>query len=62
MRLDAAGNLKIIKVNGIPGMKPIKSWSPQIYTLHHASQEGEMEDYRRLVDHIVTWALARYDL
>ena len=62
MRLDAAGNLKIIEINGIPGMKPIKSWSPQIYTLHHASQEGEMADYRRLVDHIVTSALARYNL
>ena len=62
MRLDAAGNLKIIEVNGIPGMKPLKSWSPQIYTLHHASEEGEMEDYRKLVDHIVTSALARYGL
>ena len=62
MRLDAAGNLKIIEVNGIPGMKPIKSWSPQIYTLHHASKGGEMEDYRKLVDHIVTSALARYGL
>ncbi|MCG8687493.1 MAG: hypothetical protein MI892_21635 [Desulfobacterales bacterium] len=62
MRLDSQGNLKIIEVNGIPGLKPIKSWSPQIYTLHHPSQEGEMEDYRRLIDHIVTSALARYGL
>lgn len=62
MRLDGAGNLKVIEVNGIPGMKPIKSWSPQIYTLHHASSQGEMEDYRRLVDHIVSSALARYQL
>lgn len=62
MRLDGQGNLKIIEVNGIPGMKPIKSWSPQIYTLHHPSEAGEMEDYRRLVDHIVTSALARYGL
>ena len=62
MRLDAAGNLKIIEVNGIPGMKPIKSWSPQIYTLHHPSEQGEIEDYRRLVDHIVSSALARYNL
>lgn len=62
MRLDGEGNLKIIEVNGIPGMKPLKSWSPQIYTLHHACEEGEMEDYRRLVDHIVSSALARYNL
>ncbi|MDD9302532.1 MAG: hypothetical protein HUK40_09400 [Desulfobacter sp.] len=62
MRLDAQGNLKIIEVNGIPGLKPVKSWSPQIYTLHHPSDSGEMEDYRRLVDHIVNSALARYNL
>lgn len=62
MRLDAQGRLKIIEVNGIPGLKPIKSWSPQIFTLHHASKEGEMEDYRLLIDHIVTSALARYGL
>ncbi len=62
MRLDAAGNLKIIEVNGIPGLKPIKSWSPQIYTLHHGSPEGAMTDYRNLIGHIVKSALARYNL
>ena len=62
MRLDSQGNLKIIEVNGIPGLKPVKSWSPQIYTLHHPSEAGEMEDYRRLVDHIVSSALARYNI
>ncbi|MCG8637369.1 MAG: hypothetical protein MI863_26295 [Desulfobacterales bacterium] len=62
MRLDSAGHLKIIEVNGIPGLKPIKSWSPQIYTLHHPSDQGPMEDYRRLIDHIVSSALARYNL
>lgn len=62
MRLDSEGNFKIIEVNGIPGLKPIKSWSPQIYTLHHPSEEGEMEDYKRLINHIVDSALARYGL
>ena len=62
MRLDSNGRLKIIEVNGIPGLKPIKSWSPQIYTLHHPSEEGPMEDYRKLIDHIVSSALARYNL
>lgn len=62
MRLDSEGNFKIIEVNGIPGLKPIKSWSPQIYTLHHASEQGEMEDYRRLINHIVDSALARHGL
>ena len=62
MRLDSQGNVKIIEVNGIPGLKPVKSWSPQIYTLHHASEKGEMEDYRALIDHIVSSALARYGI
>ncbi len=62
MRLDRDGNLKIIEVNGIPGLKPIKSWSPQMYTLHHPSKAGEMEDYRRLINHIVESALSRYGL
>ncbi|WP_320042413.1 hypothetical protein [uncultured Desulfobacter sp.] len=62
MRLDSQGNVKIIEVNGIPGLKPVKSWSPQLYTLHHASKKGEMEDYRRLINHIVNSALARYGI
>jgi D-alanine-D-alanine ligase len=62
MRLDAQGRLKIIEVNGIPGLKPVKSWSPQIFSLYHSSSGGPMEEYRRLIDHIVTSALARYDI
>ncbi len=62
MRLDAEGRLKIIEVNGIPGLKPLKSWSPQMFTMHHPSQEGPMEDYKRLIDHIVSSTLARYGL
>ena len=62
MRVDAGGALKIIEVNGIPGLKPIKSWSPQIYTLYHPSPEGEMMDYRNLLAHIIDSALARYNL
>ena len=62
MRIDGAGDLKIIEVNGIPGLKPIKSWSPQIYTLYHPSPEGEMMDYQNLLAHVVDSALARYNL
>ena len=62
MRLDSSGRLKIIEVNGIPGLKPLKSWSPQMFTMHHPSQEGPMEDYKLLIDHIVTSAMARYGL
>nr|WP_319495405.1 ATP-grasp domain-containing protein [uncultured Desulfobacter sp.] len=62
MRLDSHGNVKIIEVNGIPGLKPVKSWSPQLYTLHHVSKKGQMEDYRLLIDHIVSSALTRYGI
>jgi D-alanine-D-alanine ligase len=62
MRVSAEGNLKIIEVNGIPGLKPLKSWSPQMYTLYHASPEGPDEDYRNLIQLIVNSGLKRYGL
>ena len=62
MRLDGDNRLKIIEVNGIPGLKPIKSWSPQIYSLYHASSQGPDEDYRNLIDAIVESGLARNNL
>ena len=62
MRLDARGQLKIIEVNGIPGLKPLKSWSPQMYTMHHPSPEGPLEDYKQLIHKIVSSALGRHGL
>ena len=62
MRVGADGDLKVIEVNGIPGLKPVKSWSPQIYTLYHASPEGPMEDYRNLVHRIVESGFERYGM
>ena len=62
MRVDKAGKLRIIEVNGIPGLKPHKSWAPQIYTLYHGSPLGEDEDYRRLIGAIVESARRRYGL
>jgi D-alanine-D-alanine ligase len=62
MRFDANDQLKIIEVNGIPGLKPIKSWSPQMYTLYHGSPEGAVADYRQLVHRIVESGLERYSL
>ena len=62
MRVDAEGKLKVIEVNGIPGLKPAKSWSPQIYTLYYGTAEGPMEDYRRLVHRIADSGLERYGL
>lgn len=62
MRLSGEGRLKIIEVNGIPGLKPGKSWSPQMYTLYHASPEGPEVDYRNLIHRIVDSGLERYGL
>ncbi len=62
IRVDREGRLRIIEVNGIPGLKPHKSWAPQIYTLYHGSPLGEGEDYRRLIGAIIDAAGKRYGL
>lgn len=62
MKTDAAGALRIMEVNGIPGLKPHKSWGPQLCTLYYRSPGGEMEDYRRLVRTIIEAAGRRYGL
>jgi len=62
MRVSAQGQLKIIEVNGIPGLKPIKSWSPQMYSLYHAAPDGEMQEYHELIHLIVDSGLRRYGL
>lgn len=59
LRLDATGRLRIIEVNGIPGLKPVKSWSPQIYSLYHPHSRGPQYEYRALLRTIVTSACAR---
>ena len=51
-----------MEVNGIPGLKPKKSWGPQLYTLHYRSPEGEMEDYRRLVNAVIEAGCRRFGL
>ncbi|NOX33247.1 MAG: ATP-grasp domain-containing protein [Deltaproteobacteria bacterium] len=62
MRMDANGKLKIIEVNGIPGLKPGKSWSPQIFSMYYPAPKGPMKAYQNLINHIVSSALARYNL
>jgi len=62
MRFDTQDKLTIIEVNGIPGLKPIKSWSPQMFTLYNKSPEGPLEDYRLLLHKIVDSALKRYNI
>jgi len=53
MRVDADGRLRIIEVNGIPGLKPVKSWSPQLYSLYHPSPAGPALEYREMLRTIV---------
>lgn len=62
VKTGADGLLRVMEVNGIPGLKPRKSWGPQLYTLHHRSPGGELEDYRRLVKAIVDAGAVRFGL
>ena len=62
MRVDAQGRLRVMEINGIPGLKPVKSWSPQIYSLYHPSPGGPMEEYRNMLHLIVHSALERYGI
>jgi len=65
MREDASGRLRVIEVNGIPGLKPVKSWSPQIFSLYHpAAEAGEpaLAEYADLVHLIADSALERCGL
>jgi D-alanine-D-alanine ligase len=62
IKTDAAGKLRIMEVNGIPGLKPHKSWAPQLYTIYHRSPGGEMEDYRLLIAAIIESARRRCGL
>ena len=58
MRVGADGRLRIIEVNGIPGLKPVKSWSPQIFSLYHP-QETPEDEYREMIRAILISAFAR---
>lgn len=62
MRADSAGRLRVIEINGIPGLKPIKSWSPQIYSLYHPEPGGPLLEYRHLLQKIVQSAQTRWQL
>ena len=53
VKTGADGLMRMMEVNGIPGLKPDKSWGPQLYTLHHHSPGGVDEDFRRLVEAVV---------
>ena len=62
MKTDARGTLRIMEVNGIPGLKPHKSWGPQICSLYFRSPGGEMDDYRRLIKTVIEAGGQRYGI
>jgi D-alanine-D-alanine ligase len=59
IKTAADGTLRIMEVNGIPGLKPHKSWGPQLYTMYHRSPGGEDEDYQRLVGAVIESGIRR---
>ena len=61
MRIGADGMLRVIEINGIPGLKPVKSWSPQIFSLYHPSKLGPEEEYRQMIAVIINSALQRIE-
>jgi D-alanine-D-alanine ligase len=62
VKTGADGALRVMEVNGIPGLKPHKSWGPQLCTLHFGSRGGDDEDYRRLIKTIIDSACRRFRL
>lgn len=55
MREGKDGKLRIMEVNGIPGLKPVKSWSPQIFALYHSGKDP----YQALIGTIVSCSLQK---
>ena len=55
MREGSDGKLRIMEVNGIPGLKPVKSWSPQIFSLYHP----DGDTYNELIGTVVKCAWER---
>ncbi|QPJ65964.1 MAG: ATP-grasp domain-containing protein [Candidatus Nitrohelix vancouverensis] len=58
LKEDKDGRLKVIEVNGIPGLNPIKSRSLRIHSLCHSSLTLE-ENFEILIASIVSSALDR---
>lgn len=58
MRRDLAGTLKVIEVNGIPGLQPGRSRSLAMYALVHPEVDA-IESQRELINAIVDAAMER---
>jgi len=61
VREDARGRVKVIEINGIPGLNPINSRSLVIYGLYQRALAPD-DVFRLLIKRIVVAALARYGL
>ncbi len=61
MREDVTGKLKIIEVNGIPGLNPIKSRSLQIHSLYYPGF-SKKENFKMLINKIVDSAIERHGI
>lgn len=61
MREDQLGKLKVIEVNGIPGLNPIKSRSLFIHNIYNSSQ-GDKNNFFSLINAIVEAAQDRYGI
>ncbi len=61
LREDHTGRLKVIEVNGIPGLNPVKSRSLQIYKLYN-QDISQSANFSKLINSIVDSALIRYGL
>lgn len=59
MREDAGGKLKILEVNGIPGLHSVKSRSLHICELYYQDCSKE-ENFRSLINTIIDSAITRY--
>jgi len=62
LRVEASDRLRTIEVNGIPGLQPVKSWSPQTYFLYHPSPEGPGREYVDMLQLILRSAWRRHGL
>jgi D-alanine-D-alanine ligase len=58
MRRDKDGILRVIEVNGIPGLNPVKSRIFEIYNLFYPENKKE-DNYCNLLEDVVQAALAR---
>lgn len=58
MRKDRNGVMRVIEVNGIPGLNPVKSRIFEIYNIYNPSNDKE-DNYCRLLEDVVQAALTR---